>query len=79
MAIAGFVTFDVLGIIFLVWCLANFIREGRRYKSTRVNIMRIDPMLPHKVTTRVVAPRESEQLGGLAVRTFNVAARARRG
>lgn len=44
MAIVGFVIFDVLAVTFFLWCLANFIREDRRYKGGNVKVTRRDPL-----------------------------------
>ncbi len=48
MAIVGFVIFDVLAVVFLLWCLLNFIHEGRRHRGVSVKVMRVDRMLSRR-------------------------------
>jgi hypothetical protein len=57
MAIVGFVIFDVLVVTFFLWCLANFIREDRRYKGANVKVTRLDP-LPLPSAKKVFRPDE---------------------
>ena len=44
MAIVGFVILEVLAVTFFLWCLANFIRDGRGYKGASVKVTRLDPL-----------------------------------
>ncbi len=57
MAVIAFVLFDLLALMFLLWCLVNFIRDGRRYKGVRVKVMRLDPMLFRR-TANIFAMRQ---------------------
>ncbi len=49
----AFVLFDLLGMVFLLWCLAHFYRESRRYRGADVEVLRFDP-LPGSRTASVV-------------------------
>lgn len=52
-SIIAFIVFDLLGVVFLLWCLLNFVREDRRYRRSNVKVMHIDPMLRH-ISAKVV-------------------------
>ncbi len=41
LGIIAFVTFDMLGVVFLLWCLYNLHREGRA-RGKRAKVLRID-------------------------------------
>lgn len=44
MPIVAFVLFDLVAVMFLLWCLLNFVREGARHRGVDVKVMRLDPM-----------------------------------
>lgn len=50
----AFVVLDLLGVVFFLWCLFSFVREGRRYRRTNVRVMRVDPM-PQQAAAKVIA------------------------
>ncbi len=49
----AFAVFDLLGIAFLLWCLANFVREDRRNRGTAS--IRIDSLPAEPKAVNVVA------------------------
>ncbi len=65
MAIVGFVIFDVLAIVFLLWCLLNLIREGRHHRGVSVKVMRIDSMLSRRKANILATGSGRFQAGGV--------------
>ncbi len=79
----AFVVFDLLGTAFLLWCLANFIREDRRNRGTAS--VRIDSLPAETKAVNVVTINRRDvtwnerQARITAQRDANAARRSHRG
>lgn len=76
MPIVAFVLFDLVAVMFLLWCLLNFVREGARHRGVDVKVMRLDPMQARR-KANIFSPAEARVFppgtprSHHAVRAFN--------